>query len=34
VVLNSGEKLAEGLPREVAANKDVITAYLGEAVDA
>ena len=34
VVLNSGEKLAEGSPTEVAANKDVITAYLGEAVDA
>ena len=34
VVLNSGEKLAEGPPREVATNKDVITAYLGEAVDA
>jgi branched-chain amino acid transport system ATP-binding protein len=34
VVLNSGEKLAEGTPREVADNKDVITAYLGEAVDA
>jgi branched-chain amino acid transport system ATP-binding protein len=34
VVLNSGEKLAEGAPREVAENRDVITAYLGEAVDA
>ncbi len=34
VVLNSGEKLAEGTPTEVATNKDVITAYLGEAVDA
>ena len=34
VCLNSGEKLAEGAPREVATNKDVITAYLGEAVDA
>jgi branched-chain amino acid transport system ATP-binding protein len=34
VVLNSGEKLAEGSPTEVATNKDVITAYLGEAVDA
>jgi len=34
VVLNSGEKLAEGPPTEVATNKDVITAYLGEAVDA
>ena len=34
VVLNSGEKLAEGAPREVADNPDVITAYLGEAVHA
>jgi len=34
VVLNSGEKLAEGPPREVAINKDVVTAYLGEAIDA
>lgn len=34
VVLNSGEKLAEGPPSQVATNRDVITAYLGEAVDA
>jgi len=34
VVLNSGEKLAEGEPKEVAENPDVITAYLGEAVHA
>jgi branched-chain amino acid transport system ATP-binding protein len=34
VVLNSGEKLAEGGPKEVAENPDVITAYLGEAVHA
>ena len=34
VVLNSGEKLAEGAPREVADNPEVITAYLGEAVHA
>jgi branched-chain amino acid transport system ATP-binding protein len=34
VCLNSGEKLAEGAPREVATNKDVVAAYLGEAVDA
>jgi len=30
VALNFGKKLAEGLPREVAANKAVIEAYLGE----
>ncbi len=29
VVLNSGEKLAEGSPQEVVSNPDVITAYLG-----
>jgi branched-chain amino acid transport system ATP-binding protein len=34
VVLNSGEKLAEGGPAEVATNKDVIAAYLGGEVDA
>ena len=34
VVLNSGEKLAEGTPHEVANHKDVVAAYLGEAVDA
>ena len=34
VVLNSGEKLAEGGPKEIAENPDVITAYLGEAVHA
>jgi branched-chain amino acid transport system ATP-binding protein len=33
VVLNSGEKLTEGSPQEVANNKDVITAYLGEGAD-
>jgi branched-chain amino acid transport system ATP-binding protein len=33
VVLNSGEKLAEGLPREIVANREVVTAYLGEAVE-
>jgi branched-chain amino acid transport system ATP-binding protein len=33
VVLNSGEKLAEGSPQEVANNRDVITAYLGEGAD-
>jgi len=34
VVLNSGEMLAEGGPREIAENPDVITAYLGETVHA
>ena len=34
VVLNSGEKLAEGGPQEIAENPEVITAYLGEAVHA
>jgi branched-chain amino acid transport system ATP-binding protein len=33
VVLNSGEKLAEGLPPDIVANKDVITAYLGDALE-
>ncbi len=33
VVLNSGEKLAEGTPREVANHPDVIAAYLGERVE-
>jgi branched-chain amino acid transport system ATP-binding protein len=31
VVLNSGEKLAEGSPAEVVENRQVVTAYLGEA---
>ena len=31
VVLNSGEKLAEGSPHEVVSNPDVVSAYLGEA---
>jgi branched-chain amino acid transport system ATP-binding protein len=34
VVLNSGEKLTEGAPTEVANNPDVIAAYLGERVEA
>ena len=30
VVLHHGEKIAEGTPKEVSSNQDVITAYLGE----
>ena len=33
IVLNSGEMLAEGSPRDVANNPDVISAYLGQKVD-
>ena len=33
VALNFGEKLAEGPPREVAANRQVIEAYLGEEME-
>jgi branched-chain amino acid transport system ATP-binding protein len=30
VVLNSGEKLAEGLPQEIVSNREVVAAYLGD----
>jgi branched-chain amino acid transport system ATP-binding protein len=33
VVLNSGEKLTEGEPREVATHPDVVAAYLGAPVE-
>jgi branched-chain amino acid transport system ATP-binding protein len=33
VVLNSGEKLAEGLPRDIVANPEVVAAYLGESAE-
>jgi branched-chain amino acid transport system ATP-binding protein len=31
VALNFGRKLAEGTPREIQANEDVVRAYLGDA---
>ena len=30
MMMKEGEKIAEGSPREISANRDVITAYLGE----
>ena len=33
VALNFGQMLAEGPPREVAADRQVIEAYLGEELD-
>ncbi|HEY5960507.1 MAG TPA: ABC transporter ATP-binding protein [Polyangiaceae bacterium] len=34
VVLRSGEKLAEGTPSQIVSNPDVISAYLGDEIDA
>lgn len=34
MVLHFGRKIAEGLPREIARNRDVIVAYLGEEEEA
>jgi len=31
VVMNSGGKIAEGTPRDVLADREVIRAYLGDA---
>jgi branched-chain amino acid transport system ATP-binding protein len=31
VVMNFGQKLAEGTPRDILANREVVEAYLGKA---
>jgi branched-chain amino acid transport system ATP-binding protein len=33
VVLHHGEKIADGTPQEIAANKRVVEVYLGEQLD-
>jgi ABC-type branched-subunit amino acid transport system ATPase component len=33
-VLDQGEKIAEGTPKEVHSNKEVLRAYLGRSTDA